>query len=89
MTDPHPTNAALEACWLCAQHSTKIETHVLDHDHYEISDCAAASGVTVGLCPMCHTAVHNWMRSHGAPNRNAAAEGLNAVLDRFTSALLA
>lgn len=75
-------------CWLCSQPSPRLETHVLDTDHYPVLDCAHAPGTGVELCPMCHTSVHNWMRSHGSPGTAAAKAGLEAVFERFTTAVL-
>ena len=76
-------------CWLCSQTCTRLQTHVLDTDHYPVRDCSEAEGTGVDLCPMCHTAVHNWMRSHGTPDTGAARASLEAVLHRFTTAVLA
>ncbi len=67
MTDPRTTTGTLGTCWLCAQQSNRIESHVVDHDHYELAACNGAEGVSVDLCPMCHVAVHKWMRSNGRP----------------------
>lgn len=77
------------ACWLCTQHSTRLEHHNLETDHYPVRECASAAGTGVDLCPMCHTAVHNWMRAHGTADAGAARAGLEAVLHRFTTAVLA
>jgi hypothetical protein len=88
MTDPRTTTGTLGTCWLCAQQSNRIESHVVDHDHYELAACNGAEGVSVDLCPMCHVAVHKWMRSNGRPGTHAAADALDAIFYRFTNALL-
>lgn len=75
-------------CWLCSQHSARSEHHALDADHYQPRECADSDGAGVVLCPMCHDAVHRWMRAHGTPGGNAAAAALEALLGRFTTALL-
>ena len=85
---PGPGTPDNAVCWLCSQHGARLEHHLLDTDHYPVNDCAQATGEAVSLCPMCHTAVHNWMRSHGAPGMPAARAGLDAVFTRFASALL-
>ncbi|MHA7170034.1 hypothetical protein ACX801_17965 [Arthrobacter bambusae] len=77
-----------KVCWLCSQHGPRLEHHVTETDHYPVRDCAEAAGAGVMLCPMCHNAVHQWMRAHGTPGTNAAAAALDAVLGRFTTALL-
>lgn len=88
MTDSPTNTGTLGACWLCAQHSNRIESHVVDHDLYELFACNGAEGVSVKLCPMCHLAVHKWMRSNGRAGTHAAADALDAIFRRFTSALL-
>jgi 5-methylcytosine-specific restriction endonuclease McrA len=89
MNDPHSTTGTPGECWLCHLHTARIDEHIIDHDHYELRDCKAAeTGVSVPLCPRCHTAAHQWMRSHGRPGTNAAADALDALLDRFMETLL-
>lgn len=87
-TDPGTGTPVNTACWLCSQHSSRLEHHDLETDHYPVRECASGSGTGVDLCPMCHTAVHNWMRSYGKPGTNAAADALQALLGRFADALL-
>ncbi len=84
---PNGSTSETTACWLCSQPSQRLQHHALDTDLYPLRDCTQAPGEGVLLCPMCHTAVHNWMRSHSAPG--AARAGLNAVFTRFTTAVIA
>lgn len=86
---PNATAPASGECWVCTQPSARLEHHVLDTDHHPVRDCTHAAGEGVMLCPMCHSAVHNWMRSHDVPGTPAARAGLAAVFTRFTSAVIA
>lgn len=87
--EPGQDTAETTGCWLCSQPCPRLEHHALESDHYPVRDCAQATGEGVLLCPMCHTAVHHWMRSHGTPGTPAARAGLDAVFTRFTTAVLA
>ena len=77
-------------CWMCTQASGSLENHRMDVDIFERTECAQGKDGKVGvkLCPMCHTAVHRWMRSHGHESEHPGADALDAVFNRFTDAIL-
>lgn len=79
-----------EHCWLCSLPVAALEYHAMDAAVFDGSKCANSndSNVGVGLCAMCHQAVHRWMQANAQKTDHPAADAVDAVFSRFTDALL-
>ena len=77
-------------CWMCTLPSNSLEHHRMDANIFDRTECANDHEGRVGveLCPMCHTAVHGWMRSHGHEAKNPAADAVDAVFTRFANGVM-